>query len=115
MNFFRVQITHIAPVILVHTSEGLEFPFDHVLSEMWVIHNLDSRLQQNVFKKYYSRANDNDVQAKLHFFEREYMYGRLHCNEHLHIDWRTCQISIAFINIYRFCPIHVSDFAGIVQ
>ena len=58
MNFFRLQITHIAPVILVHTSESLEFPFDNFLSEMWVIRNLDSRLKKNVFKKYYSLAND---------------------------------------------------------
>ena len=34
MNFFRLQITHIAPLILVHTSESLEFPFDNFLSEM---------------------------------------------------------------------------------
>ena len=34
MNFFRLQITHIAPDILVHTSESLEFPFDNLLSEM---------------------------------------------------------------------------------
>ena len=34
MNFFRLQITHIAPVILVHTSESLEFPFDNLLSKM---------------------------------------------------------------------------------
>ena len=34
MNFIPVQITHIAPVILMHTSESLEFPFDDLLSEM---------------------------------------------------------------------------------
>ena len=34
MNFFPLQITHIAPVILVHTSESLEFPFDNLLSKM---------------------------------------------------------------------------------
>ena len=57
-EFLSCEITQIAPVILVHTSESLEFPFDDLLSKMWVIRNLDSRLKKNVFQKYYSRAND---------------------------------------------------------
>ena len=70
MNFFRLQITHIAPVILVHTSESLEFPFDNLLSKMWVIRNLDSRLKKNVFKKYYSRATASFTATGLYWETR---------------------------------------------
>ena len=49
--------------------------------------NITHAQQHPLLKQVSIGKQDLDiVQAKLHFFEREYMYDMLHCNEHLQID-----------------------------